>query len=103
MIRKYRHIIFWVIGSCTLMLLLGFVGRDQQQVLFTDIQVHIDRSEGNFFIDEKTIVGMIHNLGYREGEHELQTIDIRHIERLLETVMRLHAFLEHSITLQECS
>ena len=66
MIKKVLHISLWVICSVGILLLLGFVNKAQNEVICSEIEVDIDRSNGNFFVGEEDINAMVY--------HEIDTV-----------------------------
>lgn len=61
--------------SIGLVVILGFVGSVQNQKVCSDIKIEIDRSNGNFFVEEDDIYAMVY--------HEMDTVVGRPISAIL--------------------
>jgi cell division protein FtsQ len=66
MIKMILNIGLWVVCSIGIVVLLGFVDFAQEQVVCSDIKIEIDRSNGNFFVEEEDINAMVY--------HEIDTV-----------------------------
>ena len=64
--KRILNISVWVLLSLGLIGILGFVNHAQKQMVCTDINIKIDNSNGNFFVGEEDIFGMVY--------HEMDTI-----------------------------
>lgn len=64
--RNWKNILLWTISSVALLFLLGFVNQKQSEQICRKLVVNIDRSNGNYFIDEEDIHAMVY--------HEIDTI-----------------------------
>ena len=64
--KRILSISVWVLLSLGLIGILGFVNHAQKQMVCTDINIRIDNSNGNFFVGEEDIFGMVY--------HEMDTI-----------------------------
>tara|TARA_B100000965_G_C19467798_1_gene702711 strand:- start:60 stop:851 length:792 start_codon:yes stop_codon:yes gene_type:complete len=59
--NKYLNIGLWVLIVVACFFLLGFVGSKQSQMLCNDIEIRIDRSNGNFFLEKEDIYAMVYH------------------------------------------
>lgn len=66
MIKKILHISLWVLLSGGMLFLLGFVENRQSDRFCSGLDIYIDRSNGNFFVNEEDIFSMVY--------HEADTI-----------------------------
>jgi len=64
--NKILNIGIWVVLSVALLVVLGFVGNIQSKRTCTDIRIDIDRSNGNYFVEEEDIYAMVY--------HEMDTL-----------------------------
>lgn len=64
--KRYIGIATWVLLTVGLTVILGFVGQVQHQKVCSDIKVNIDRSNGNYFVEEEDIFAMVY--------HEIDTL-----------------------------
>ncbi len=64
--KKFLNIGVWVLMSLVLFTVLGFVGQTQSNMTCSDIRIEIDRSNGNYFVEEEDIYGMVY--------HEMDTL-----------------------------
>ena len=64
--NKVLNIGSWVLLLIGLVVILGFVNQAQKQMVCSDINIQIDNSNGNFFVNEEDIFGMVY--------HEMDTI-----------------------------
>lgn len=58
--NRIVEIVVWSICLLGLLFLLGFVNRQQENAVCQDIIINIDRSNGNFFVDESDINEMVY-------------------------------------------
>ncbi|MAC95301.1 MAG: cell division protein FtsQ [Flavobacteriales bacterium] len=61
MIKKVLHISLWVLLSAGILFLLGFVESKQNDRFCSGLDIYIDRSNGNFFVDEDDIYAMVYH------------------------------------------
>lgn len=66
MIKKVLNISLWVLCSLGFLLILGFVNYSQDQVVCEDIEINIDHSNGNYFVEKEDINAMVY--------HEIDTV-----------------------------
>lgn len=66
MIKKVLNISLWVLCSLGFLLMLGFVNHSQDQVVCEDIEINIDHSNGNYFVEKEDINAMVY--------HEIDTV-----------------------------
>jgi cell division protein FtsQ len=66
--------ILWSLVLLLTLLTLGFVESKQDERVCTDIQIQIDHSSGNFFVDEEEVNAMVY--------HEMDTVLGRPISRI---------------------
>lgn len=59
--NKWLEILLWSLSTLGLLLLLGFVNKQQDNAVCKDIVIQIDRSNGNFFVDEEDINEMVYH------------------------------------------
>lgn len=64
--KKGLNIASWVLLSLSIIAILGFVNYNQDQQICSDIEIRIDNSNGNFFVEEEDIFGMVY--------HEMDTV-----------------------------
>ena len=72
--KKALEIGAWVILFSGIVALLGFVGSAQHQKVCSDIRINIDHSNGNYFVEEEDIYGMVY--------HEMDTLIGRPIDAI---------------------
>ena len=63
---KVWNIVLWSLGLIGLLFLLGFVNYKQSEMLCRELVVQIDRTNGNYFINEEDINSMVY--------HEIDTV-----------------------------
>lgn len=63
MLKRIFIILFWILLPVSLAVLVGFVQREQQSMLFTSMDIDVDYSTGNFFIDKDDVKEMIYSKG----------------------------------------
>lgn len=74
----------WVSALITLVVLLGFSARKQKQTPIQDVEITIDRSEGNYFILEEDVRATLKNLGYTiPADSQSTRVDVFQIEQFL--------------------
>lgn len=66
MIKRVLNISLWVICSVGFLVILGFVNHAQDNLVCTDILIDVDRSNGNYFVEEEDINAMVY--------HEIDTV-----------------------------
>ena len=66
MMNKVLNISLWLICSIGIVVILGFVDHAQNKLVCSDIEILIDRSNGNYFVDEEDINAMVY--------HEIDTV-----------------------------
>ena len=59
--NKYLNISIWVLVSLGLLIILGFVGQAQSQKECSGINIDIDRTNGNYFVEEEDIFAMVYH------------------------------------------
>ena len=64
--NRFLNIASWVLLLVSILLVLGFVSNTQSHKVCTDIEIDIDNSNGNFFVEEDDIFSMVY--------HEMDTI-----------------------------
>ncbi len=72
--KRGIHIALWAIAAVSSLVLLGFVNQAQEELVCADLVIRIDRSNGNYFIDEEDIHAMVY--------HEIDTILGKSISRI---------------------
>ncbi|MEQ8909089.1 MAG: hypothetical protein RIC95_07845 [Vicingaceae bacterium] len=70
----------WVILALGAFVLLGFVNHEQNLKPCEDIQIRIDRSNGNFFVEEEDIYGMVYHTADSILGRPLSEIDAEGLE-----------------------
>jgi len=60
--KNALNIASWILLTAALVVVLGFVNHAQKQMVCTDININIDNSNGNFFIDEEDIFSMVYHV-----------------------------------------
>ena len=58
--RKVLNIGGWILLSTGLIAILGFVGYSQKEIVCYNIRIDIDRSNGNYFVEEEDIHSMVY-------------------------------------------
>lgn len=86
MIKKILHISLWVCCSVGTLVLLGFVNKAQKNVVCSEIMVDIDRSNGNYFVEEEDINAMVY--------HEIDTV-VGRVISAIETERLEHKINNH--------
>lgn len=74
MIKRILNISLWVICSVGFLVILGFVDQAQDQLICEDIEIVIDRSNGNYFVEKEDINAMVY--------HEIDTVKGRPISAI---------------------
>jgi len=64
--KKILSIGLWVLSSAIMLVILGFVGHSQSEIICYNIRIDIDRSNGNYFVEEEDINAMVY--------HEMDTL-----------------------------
>ena len=72
--KKALEIGAWILLFTGIITLLGFVGSAQHQKVCSNIRIDIDHSNGNYFIEEDDIYGMVY--------HEMDTLIGRPIDAI---------------------
>ena len=85
--RRIINISIWVLLSSSLIGILGFVNHAQNQMACVDIRIDIDRSNGNYFVEEEDIFAMVY--------HEMDTLLGRPISVILSEKLE-HKINNHS-------
>lgn len=62
-------------------ILLGFISREKEQVRCSGLEITIDRSDNNYFIQEEEIRELFFNLGYNVDSQLLGKVNTRKIEQ----------------------
>lgn len=64
--QQILYTVIWSLAILATLIILGFVDYKQDHKICTEIKIKIDRSNGNFFIDEEDINAMVY--------HEMDTV-----------------------------
>ena len=64
--KQFLSIASWVLLTAGLVVVLGFVNQVQNKKVCTEIDIEIDNSNGNFFVEEQDIFAMVY--------HEMDTV-----------------------------
>ncbi len=75
------NMVVWGIFSTLLLVLLGFANQHAEEVLFQDLMVNVDNSEGNFFITKAEIEQEVLDQGYVQNDVLIKDIDVKDLER----------------------
>lgn len=59
--KRILHISLWVLLGAGMLFLLGFVENKQNDRYCSGLNIHIDRSNGNFFVNEEDIFAMVYH------------------------------------------
>jgi len=81
--NKVLNIATWVVLIAGMVFLLGFTKHKQKEKTCNGLQIYVDHSNGNFFVDEEDIYRMVY--------HEVDTV----VGKALNTINSAH--LEHKI------
>jgi cell division protein FtsQ len=81
--KKALNISIWVFVFGGLVTLFSFVNKDRKQSKCNGLEIVIDHSKEDFFINEADIRNMIRNMGYNIDSQSICEIDIRSIEQML--------------------
>ena len=60
MFKRIIIILLWISLPVTLVVLMGFVQKEQQYMPFKSIEINIDYSDGNFFVGQNDIKSIIY-------------------------------------------
>jgi cell division protein FtsQ len=72
--KRFINIGAWVVLTAGLVAIMGFVGQTQKVKVCSDIRIDIDRSNGNYFVEEEDINAMVY--------HEIDTVVGRAISQI---------------------
>lgn len=62
-------------------ILLGFISREKEAIRCSGLEINIDRSDNNYFIQEEEVKEMFFNMGYGVDNQLLGNVDTRKIEQ----------------------
>jgi cell division protein FtsQ len=83
MFKKILTILFWILLPVSLVALMGFVQKEQQAMSFKSIEINVDYSDGNFFIDQHDVKTIIYGKGDSLIGSRCQQINLSSYERLI--------------------
>ncbi len=83
MLRKIVIILFWILLPVSLVALMGFVNQKQQCISFTSMEINVDYSDGNFFIDKNDIKSIIYSKGDSLVGSRCKKINLFSYEKLI--------------------
>ncbi len=90
--KRIIKISVWSLLLCGLIVTLGFVSKEQKAVPCTGIDIAIDHSTDNNFIDENDIRTILYDKGDSLVGHPISTLDITQMEK----VIRNNPFVENA-------
>lgn len=61
--KRIIIIVIWSLGAVGMLVLLGFINRENDSVVCWNLAVEVDNSEGNYFVDEDIIRNTVYDLG----------------------------------------
>ena len=83
MLRKIATILFWILLPISLVALMGFVNQKQQSMSFTSMDINVDYSDGNFFVDKNDIKSIIYSKGDSLVGSRCKKINLSSYEKLI--------------------
>lgn len=89
--QRWVEISLWVSGMLVIVVLLGFVGKYKKEQACKNIIVKIDRTDGDFFVEEEEIRNNI--LGKRDsvGMINMEAFNISDLEMQLQNYPHIHS------------
>lgn len=83
MFKQIIIILLWIVMPASLVVLMGFVQKKQQYMPFKSIEINIDYTDGNFFVDQNDIRSIIYCKGDSLIGSHRETINLSNYERLI--------------------
>ncbi len=81
--KTFLQILMWLIPALGLPVILGFAAAEQNNALCTGINVNIDNSDENFFVDETDIIEIIYSKGDSLVGSPVSQINYNTLEQLI--------------------
>jgi cell division protein FtsQ len=78
--KKFKNIAMVTFSIFTLLAVLGMAENQRKDLKFSELNVHIDVSDGNYFVEELDIESQVFARGYQEGKEPILNIDLRSLE-----------------------
>jgi cell division protein FtsQ len=82
--KRFFKIFSWLLLFTSVIVLLGFVHNEQQVLVCKGVSIHIDNEFDHEFIDTEDIRRLIKNSGDSIIGQPVTSIDLSHLERLIE-------------------
>jgi cell division protein FtsQ len=83
MLKKILKTAKRVLLIAAFLLALGFVEQSKSELRFSGLEINIDKSGGNFFVDRREIEEAIYNMGELIDTMRIRDIDLIQIEKLI--------------------
>lgn len=83
MFKRTIIILLWVSLPAALVVLMGFVQKEQQYMPFKSIEINIDYSDGNFFVDQGDIKSIIYSKGDSLIGSHRKSVNLFYYEKLI--------------------
>lgn len=96
MIKKILYISIWVVLSAGILVTLGFVSKEHSEMPCKSLEITIDNSDENYFVNEKDVEELLKSQGNTVVGKALKDINVPQIEMLLNNhphILKADAYL----------
>jgi len=81
--KKIINISVWVVLILGLFVMLGFVDSAEDNLKIKKLEIRVDESSNNFFVDKQDIQNLIFNTGDSILGQPMNTVNVQHLEKLI--------------------
>lgn len=95
--KKYINIAVYALSLLGVMVVLGFVESKRVNTSAAGLEVYVDNSDGNYFVEKDDIANVINDLGYNVNADQIKNIEFGRIEELLDnnpSIKKAHVYAD---------
>ena len=84
--KKLKEIALITFSILAVVALMGLAEKQRMDLKFEDLKIHVDVSEGNYFVDALDIESLVFSKGYQLKKEPIKNIDLRWLETLFDAM-----------------